>query len=244
MTILESFKKWASRWGTEIRGDNIAEVISDFADNLPFGTKTEMVEIVPEQSVTVQELNEFGIGFVEATYPELIEGNKYIVYFNGKKYECIAKKVKMAGVYIGSEYIYTGEGLNDCPFAFSDGVLAVEEVGKYTFTFYEEQTVVNPINQMFIPNIAYFKSQGFDEALTGVAVAEAQVVSYSCVNMTYEQAIAHLMSGKPLIGVMQWFDNGVYTILCPYIVYDGGKIVIAGMGDNYFYWTVDGIEQQ
>ena len=115
MTILESFKKWASRWGKEIKGDNIAEVVSDFADNLPFGTKTE-IEYVELYSTTDwlagstfgNETNIYSRSIPDGTKINFIAGKKYTVNVSGKEFTFIAETVDVNGtevIKIGADLI-------------------------------------------------------------------------------------------------------------------------------------------
>ena len=85
--ISENIRKITRAWGGKTTGNGISDALSDLYNNLPFGVKTEMVEIVPEQSVTTD-------GDYEAQYCTYIpytplnNVESVTVMLNGTKYEC------------------------------------------------------------------------------------------------------------------------------------------------------------
>ena len=92
MTIANRLKRITSKWGVESKSHTIEDVLEDLENGLPFGVKTEMVEIVPEQSVTKstswddvhqKEMRGFVI--------EVNGNSDYLVNINGKDYKCKAE---------------------------------------------------------------------------------------------------------------------------------------------------------
>lgn len=86
--ISENIRKITKAWGGKTTGNGISDALSDLYNNLPFGVKTERVEIIPEQSVTHVRLvgDRYQAGF---NLP--IEGGKdYVVVINGTKYQCVS----------------------------------------------------------------------------------------------------------------------------------------------------------
>lgn len=87
---------------------------NDLADK-PFGTITEIYDIIPESNGGYD-----GDGWFYCGKPEqsLVAGEAYAIHLNGTKYECIAYEVD-GTVYIGDYNIYNGaEGTTKYPFGF------------------------------------------------------------------------------------------------------------------------------
>ena len=129
---------------------------------------------------------------------------------------------------------------------FTDVVWNTKLGETITLAIYEEQVVYTPIAQEFIPNIAYFKDVNYDNYLTGVAMAEASSLKVKCTNMTFEQAVQHLMRGKPLMVVIQWLTDGPTTCLASVVqmTYDlegNAVIYVIDSENNIFTWSAKGI---
>lgn len=100
---------------------------------------------------------------------------------------------------------------------------------------------------------AIIKQDGYDNALMGVAVAgaSAPTSTYTCTNMTYEEAKNIILSGQPLnVVAMMFQQNGSYTGFATgyylsvvfSILEDGSEAIVANSytGENII-WTSDGI---
>ena len=90
---------------------------------------------------------------------------------------------------------------------------------------------------------AIIKSSDYDRAVAGVSTymaSGAPAVTYSCINMTYEEARQILTSGQPL-AVMMMYVNGAH----PYNAYAYDVIMresdIKIEGPHNIYWTPDEI---
>lgn len=263
--ISENIRKITRAWGGKTTGNGISDALSDLYNNLPFGAKTEMVEIVPEQSVTGEEQNGICMLMPEETLFTLTEGKTYKIVINGKSYESVCKLVDVGNknMVIGDTEGYTNQSINpDVPFILSyntqnngntyNEIAWLAELGEtITFAIYSEQMVTKPLAQEFIPNIAYFKDAGYDNALMGVATADLPESNLSCLNMTFEQAVQHIMSGKPLMGVVQHVNGGPAITIVRSMVLGNtdGQFVISifiPYADNSelgFEWSASGIEQ-
>lgn len=156
MTILESFKKLATAWGIEPKGDNIADAVNNIVDNAPFGVKTKMVEVVPEQSVTVNEWCNNGEDVM--AFPAK-HNTKYTVEFDGVKTECISWGDSNT-VYIGNgnlpdldETIGKGENVPfciECRYEEEWCVFYASANSTHTLAIYEEQEVVKQLDPKFV----------------------------------------------------------------------------------------------
>ena len=90
---------------------------------------------------------------------------------------------------------------------------------------------------------AIIKSSDYDNAVAGVSTyaMSGHVVTYSCINMTYDAARQILTSGQPL-AVMMMYVNGDYPCdaYADDVVLDINFIGIAA-GSRELFWTSDGI---
>ena len=95
---------------------------------------------------------------------------------------------------------------------------------------------------------AIIKSSDYDQALTGVQTfgSAEPVITYSCINMTFEEAYDALANGEPMTALMMNVQNS-------YIFNEYFAVVFFGMSINNvpcigietspqpLYWTPDGI---
>lgn len=158
--IGESIRGITKAWGGKTYGSGIGDAIRDLADNLPFAVKTEMVEIVPQQSVTTSKTGMINI----AEDFNLIPNNEYSVSLNGKIYVETAKLVSTEQVetngmvYIGANPFIQAD--MDKPFGIiihpaRGKVCGVFDESLYNTTIalaiYEEQEVVKPLDVKYLP---------------------------------------------------------------------------------------------
>lgn len=90
---------------------------------------------------------------------------------------------------------------------------------------------------------AIIKSSDYDSAVAGVStyLMPGSVVTYSCINMTYEEARQILTSGQPLAVVMMHKDGSYpYNTHADGVIL-GANFIAAGGGSFGLYWTLDGI---
>ena len=111
MTILDSFKKLAKAWGIEPKGDNIADAVNNVVENIPFGVKTEIVEIVPEQTHQSESLmGQSGFVANGLSGVTVRDGQEVYVVFDGVQY--ISSAFTMDGIIVvGNGYV----GDKTCP---------------------------------------------------------------------------------------------------------------------------------
>lgn len=149
--------------------------------------------------------------------------------------------------------------------------LAFEETGIYlistngfyisSFTTTEPvehtKTVVKKLDKKYLPDdigggikTAIIKDSEYDNALAGVQTAEALDITYSCINMTFEEAYQTMASGKPLSvfmmisgegaanmpGILAFVGDAVFGMPC---------LVISNYAFDYsLFWTADGISTE
>lgn len=90
---------------------------------------------------------------------------------------------------------------------------------------------------------AIIKDSNYDNALTGTAVAKTDSeVTYSCINMTYEEACEIFLKGEPLNVVLMTATEGLVTISGLVGFMPGlGIIAIFEFISLRLYWTSSGI---
>lgn len=93
---------------------------------------------------------------------------------------------------------------------------------------------------------AIIKSSDYDNAVAGIstfAVSGAPPVTYSCINMTYEEAREILKAGKPLTSMIMMKNNGAAMVVsidaCG--VAADFIVMVKDMIQLALYWTSDGI---
>lgn len=118
--IGENIRKITKAWGGKTTGSGIGDALEDLYNNLPFAQKTEMVKIVPLQSVTTEESD--GWAYAELSPSDLLKGlmvgETYTVQFNGTEYKCVAwEHADWNAVVLGNGSIFGAEGKGeDVPF--------------------------------------------------------------------------------------------------------------------------------
>lgn len=102
---------------------------------------------------------------------------------------------------------------------------------------------------------AIFKQDGYDNVLVGIATAsEAPTFTFTCTNMTFDEAVQIIMSGEPLavIGMSYYEGQGSLSFInfnhVEYIMfyYATPTIMCKVVGDDSctIYWTADGISNK
>lgn len=125
-------------------------------EHLQFGVKTEMVEIVPEQSVIAQAVEgETGAGAELVGSMNLKADAEYIVLFNGTKFICKPFELMPKHYMIGNAALVGGEGGNNEPFVMTgnetSAMMLVEQAGEYTVSVIEKTETLKRIDVMYLP---------------------------------------------------------------------------------------------
>ena len=162
-------------WGHKPKGTTVWELLKEVLQNLPFGTKTEMVEIVPEQSVTGEFNEEDGVNSIslETNIPlEQRDNLKSLeVTFNGVKYECDFIIDEYGDRYAGAPWgdfskypftIYAG-GYNEDPNVYLDINWSAELGETITLAIYEEKETVTPLDPKFVGGVSVYTYDSDEE---------------------------------------------------------------------------------
>ena len=92
---------------------------------------------------------------------------------------------------------------------------------------------------------AIIKEDGYDNILNGVATASVQARSYTCTNMSFEEAWQSLLSGEPLaVMLMMYMDGAPGCGYATYVVLDNATrtILLADkLSGSVIAWTSDQI---
>ena len=131
-------------WGHKPKGTTVWQLLKEVLQNLPFGTKTEMVEIVPEQSVTQQgDAGDYWRAYIDKANANSVikDDNEYTIVFNGKSEKMVV---------IDTEIEKNGNFLIEID---EDGINIEwnKDLGEtITLAIYEEQEVVQPLDPKFV----------------------------------------------------------------------------------------------
>ena len=158
---VKSLKRILEQWGGY--SDNISEagVLEDLANNLPFGTVTEMVEIVPEQTITDghDDGGYWGYYANSSILPFELETDKeYIVKFDGTEYNLVSRTVEAewgTTNVIGNGSLCEYDNLDtDVPFCIDvDGdnpYISVATGGDHTISVITESEIIQPLQARFV----------------------------------------------------------------------------------------------
>lgn len=159
-SIAKRLNKLAKMWGCNCRDSaSIEDAIEDIVKNAPFGVKTEMVEIVPEQSVTGEYSGEPPIPippFYRYAFnnpnlsPLKEEGTIYIVSINGISYE-VENKGDGLMIYKDDELFFV---YNRIPEDMFEGGQWDPSLGEtITLAIYEKQEVVKQLDPKFVGGV-------------------------------------------------------------------------------------------
>lgn len=96
---------------------------------------------------------------------------------------------------------------------------------------------------------AIIKKDGYDNALGGVAVTSQIPPTFTCSNMTFDEAVSVIMSGEPLNAIMLTFSGtqftGVNALKTHYALNSSTPCIMfefmADGNTESIYWTANGI---
>lgn len=160
MAYTKLYEKLAKAWGCDCESNTEYGALKAIAENPPFGTKTEMVEIVPKKKVeNFLTSDNKSFTTIIASNVSLEIGKTYRVLFNDKEYiaECYDDNgYKTIGTPYGAEYTYY-------PFNICANGNTLEmikgTIDDCTFALYEVQETVKQLDPKFVGGGA---GRGFD----------------------------------------------------------------------------------
>lgn len=227
--ISENIRKIIRAWGGKTTGNGISDALSDLYNSLPFGTKTEMVEILPEQSVTQNRGGEgfwLNDGSLNGFIPTV--GANYRVVINNVEYRCTGKDQSMGDVK--GSVIDCGKKFNIGYVGFNNSTTMTwdSSLGEtITLAIYEEQEIVTPLPAKFMPEPIVFTATDMQTATCNKTYAE-------CLEY-YNSNVFNAVIKNPLAGVIP-------CIQCIYLA-DEGVIAFAFNFDGEktgIMYTIDG----
>lgn len=157
-------------WGHKPKGTTVWELLKEVLQNLPFGVKKQLVEIVPEQSVTATAENGecASLENILDIPKEIISSTEKInVTINGKKYECVKSTNQYGTSFFGATIIEEEERLDfsEYPFYFAMFEYGDVDFGYWNFiwdadlgetitiSISTEQEVVIPLDTKFVGGV-------------------------------------------------------------------------------------------
>lgn len=172
-----------------------------YVQNRPFYTDGPVETVIfEERTVEVEGNLSPYVNLTDLDTPfdgTIVEGETYIVHFNGVRYECVAWRSTddEDDVIVGNGAIYGGDGGNGEPFSLeydgSDFYLNVAEAGNYMLSIAHKTEVVHTIDPKYLPQPDLVITVNSRPSNTSITKDMLQVVTGSC-----EAVIAALRAGK------------------------------------------------
>lgn len=143
--ISETIRKITKAWGGKTTGNGISDALSDLYNNLPFGVKTEMVEVYKSDNI---EYGNHGMVYLNGM-PPMVENQEYIVVLDGTTYTSVYEYIEELGV-MGC-YLYAtdnGEVLLFMPDDVTPVIVGTQDLTSISVT--TEYEVVTPLDPKFV----------------------------------------------------------------------------------------------
>ena len=206
MSKIKALNKLAKAWGIEPDYTSVPEALEAIAENPPFGVKTEMVEIVPEQSVTRNMPSDHSavyIHVIDSPSYKIINGSVYNVVLNEKSYNLGSRTEYIGGspvVVLGSS---TETDLTEPPFSIEYDtemnvcmITWLKSLGEtITLAIYEEQEVVKQIDPKFVGGGKYFHiTEKWDEQLQATVFDKTFEETLEAINNYYAPIVVYYNS--------------------------------------------------
>lgn len=127
----------------------------------------------------------------------------------------------------------------------------MEEVTGNTYALVEENGTLKRVSGSSLGGssikTAIIKSSTYDNAISGPPEMDNEAATYSCINMTFEEAHQTMSNGEPLQAVIMLVSEGLPSCLQSMLVALGDAafgtpiIAIICMERFRYFWTADGI---
>ena len=93
---------------------------------------------------------------------------------------------------------------------------------------------------------AIIKSSDYDQALSGVQTPDGAAVTYSCINMTFEEAYDAMAKGEPMTALLMAVKNslifnGHFLVFFLGVLINNVPCIGIEAKPQTLYWTADGI---
>lgn len=127
----------------------------------------------------------------------------------------------------------------------------MEEVTGNTYALVEENGTLKRVSGSSLGGssikTAIIKSSTYDNAISGPPEMDSEAATYSCINMTFEEAHQTMSNGEPLQAIIMFVSNGIPSCVQPTFVSLADAavgvptIAIICVQEPRFFWTADGI---
>lgn len=238
--MINQLNRLAKAWGCKCTSDYVDEALDAICDDMPFGTKVETVEILAEQTVTLEKETDESVETTGAVYSSLnLEADKrYILNINGVKNEVTCNDITdLLGVSCLALEIINNEGnptfsvwnILDESTVTSSGINYIlnsaEQLTSVTISITTEQETVTPIPQKYLPEPVIFTSADEGETFTcNKTFAECLSIYKDCGYCTayvyvmgQTNTVINASYSETIIGfIFQLFDGSnasTYTLL-------------------------------
>lgn len=127
----------------------------------------------------------------------------------------------------------------------------MEEVTDNTYALVEENGTLKRVSGSSLGGssikTAIIKSSIYDNAISGATEMDNEATTYSCINMTFEEAHQTMANGEPLQAIIMFVmdgqplcTQGIFVSLSDVILGTPLISILCTEGLRYF-WTADGI---
>lgn len=127
----------------------------------------------------------------------------------------------------------------------------MEEVTGNTYALVEENGTLKRVSGSSLGGssikTAIIKSSTYDNAISGPPEMNNEAATYSCINMTFEEAHQTMSNGEPLQAIIMFVADMMPSCLQPTFVsladaaIGAPTICIIGAQEFRYFWTADGI---
>ena len=141
--------------------------------------------------------------------------------------------------------------MSNLTYKTADQLPIMEEVTGNTYALVEENGTLKRVSGSSLGGsgikTAIIKSSTYDNAISGPTEMGNEAATYSCINMTFEEAHQTMSNGEPLQAIIMFVADGMPSCLQPMFVSLADAsvgvptIAIIGMQELRYFWTTDGI---
>lgn len=139
---------------------------------------------------------------------------------------------------------------NKIVYRTADSLPIMDEVTDSTYALVEENGTLKRVSGSSLGGsgikTAIIKSSAYDNALSGM-IEGSPDATYSCINMTFEEARQTMTNGEPLQAICMDVLSGCMCVPCAVVYVSDVAFGVPIIGifefkrNVTFYWTADGI---
>lgn len=217
--ISENIRKMTKAWGGKTTGNGISDALSDLYNNLPFGVKTEMVEIVPQQGV--MQIDEEGqLLYLIKDGFTIENGKEYKAVVDGVSYDVIG--MSESGIYAVTDtgdldaatlyFICDSSGVAfPIPEGYGSVAMFPNGTANTRVAIYEEKEIVTPLPAKFMPEPIVFTTPDGQTFTCNKTYAEClEYYNSNVFNAVIKNPLAGVI---PCIQYIYMADEGVIAFV-------------------------------